>query len=215
MDKYFIPYGAESITAMIRDAISSGAREVVITGNWEITGPVRIPSNFTLNLINCHLRLADGVYSNIFVNEHHDTPEGNTLEGRDRNIRIIGYKPDGSGWGTGIKDPEDPQSYALTLTLADTSCVTSGDYERYFVADGVKYHHIIDKDTLMPAMYFSSVTVITEDSGLADALSTALFAMSYEDGLALIQKLGNIEVLWIKADGTQYRTDGLNKLIKK
>jgi thiamine biosynthesis lipoprotein len=131
------------------------------------------------------------------------------------NIRIIGHKPDGSGWGTGIKDPEDPQSYALTLTLADTSCVTSGDYERYFVADGVKYHHIIDKDTLMPAMYFSSVTVITEDSGLADALSTALFAMSYEDGLALIQKLGNIEVLWIKADGTQYRTDGLNKLIKK
>ena len=90
MEKYFMPYGAESITAMIRDAISSGAREVVITGNWEITGPVRIPSNFTLNLINCHLRLADGVYSNIFVNEHHDTPEGNTPEGRDRNIRIIG-----------------------------------------------------------------------------------------------------------------------------
>lgn len=90
MEKYFIPYGAESITAMIRDAISSGAREAVITGNWEITSPVRIPSDFTLNLINCHLRLADGVYSNIFVNEHHDTPEGNTLEGRDRNIRIIG-----------------------------------------------------------------------------------------------------------------------------
>ena len=131
------------------------------------------------------------------------------------NIRIVGHKPDGSGWGTGIKDPEDPQSYALTLTLADTSCVTSGDYERYFVADGVKYHHIIDKDTLMPATYFSSVTVITDDSGLADALSTALFAMSYEDGLALTKKLGGIEVIWIKADGTQYRTEGLDELIKK
>lgn len=131
------------------------------------------------------------------------------------NIRIIGHKPDGSGWGTGIKDPLDSNRYAMILTLADTSCVTSGDYERFFTVKGKRYHHIIDKDTLMPADHFSSVSIITADSGLADALSTALFSMSYEDGKALVEKLGNVDVLWIKSDGTTYYTDGIEQLIKK
>lgn len=131
------------------------------------------------------------------------------------NIRIIGHKPDGSGWGTGIKDPADSERYAMTLTLADTSCVTSGDYERYFTVDGKRYHHIIDKDTLMPATFFSSVSIITKDSGLADALSTALFAMSYEDGLALVERIGGVDVLWITPDGTQYYTEGIEAMIRK
>lgn len=129
------------------------------------------------------------------------------------NIRIIGHKPDGTGWGTGIKDPKDPSTFVLRLTIADTSCVTSGDYERFFTVDGVRYHHIIDKDTLMPATYFSAVSIFTPDSALADALSTALFAMSYEDGLALVEEIGGVEVLWIKADGTQYKTSGLDAWI--
>ena len=129
------------------------------------------------------------------------------------NIRIIGNKPDGSGWATGIKDPADTEQYALRITIADTSCVTSGDYERYFVVGGQKYHHVIDKDTLMPSTYFSSVTVLTPDSGLADALSTALFCMSYEDGLALVNSIGNVDVLWIKSDGTQYYTEGISQMI--
>lgn len=131
------------------------------------------------------------------------------------NIRIIGHKPDGSGWGTGIKDPLNSERYAMILTIADTSCVTSGDYERFFTVKGKRYHHIIDKDTLMPADHFSSVSIITADSGLADALSTALFSMSYEDGKALVEKLGNVDVLWIKSDGTQYYTDGIENMIKK
>lgn len=129
------------------------------------------------------------------------------------NIRIIGQKPDGSGWKTGIKNPADTSTFASYITIADTSCVTSGDYERYFIVGGEKYHHIIDKDTLMPAKYFSSVTIITKDSGLADALSTALFAMSYEDGIALVEKIGGVDVLWITADGTQYMTEGFSGLL--
>lgn len=125
------------------------------------------------------------------------------------NLRLVGTKPDGSGWTTGVKDPQDPVTYAAKLVLSDTSCVTSGDYERYFTVDGVRYHHIIDPDTYMPATYFSSVTVIAPDSGLADALSTALFCMSYEEGLALVQEMDNVQVLWILADGTQYRTPNL------
>ncbi len=131
------------------------------------------------------------------------------------NIRIIGHKPDGSGWGTGIKDPADTDRYAITLTLADTSCVTSGDYERYFSVGSQRYHHIIDKDTLMPATYFSSVSIFTEDSGLADALSTALFAMSYEEGRAIVEDLGNVDVIWITPDGEMYYTDGIEELIRK
>ncbi len=131
------------------------------------------------------------------------------------NIRIIGQKPDGTGWGTGIKDPKDPEQYALKITISDTSCVTSGDYERYFIVDGKKYHHVVDKDTLMPSTHFSSVSVITKNSGLADALSTALFAMSYEDGLSLVKKIGNVEVVWITPDGTQYYTDGISDMLLK
>ena len=61
----------------------------------------------------------------------------------------------------------------------------------------------------MPANYFSSITVITKDSGLADTLSTALFCMNYEDGLELVESLGNVEVLWIYSDGSQKTTDGM------
>ena len=131
------------------------------------------------------------------------------------NIRIIGTKPDGSGWNTGIRDPQDPDgSFAVSLDLSDTACVTSGTYERYYMVDGEKYHHIIDKDTLYPADYFESLTVVTKDSGLADALSTALFCMSYEDGLALAEKLG-VDVLWIFPDrGIRY-TSGLEARIVK
>ena len=67
----------------------------------------------------------------------------------------------------------------------------------------------------MPASYFSSVSIITANSGLADALSTALFSMSYEDGLALVNKLGGVEVIWITPDGEMYQTDGIKDLIKK
>ena len=128
------------------------------------------------------------------------------------NIRIIGSKPDGSGWSTKIRDPFDEAGCAAALLLSNTSCVTSGIYERYFTVDGIKYHHIIDKDTLYPSAYYASVTVICKNSGLADALSTALFCMSSEEGSALAEKLG-AEVLWIYPDGSKEYTPGLSELI--
>lgn len=130
------------------------------------------------------------------------------------NIRIIGTKPDGTGWVTGVKDPLNTSEFAIKLRLADTSCVTSGVYERYYTVDGVRYHHIIDKDTLFPAEYFSSLTVITKNSALADALSTALFCMPYDDGAALAEKLG-VDVLWIFPDGEMKYTPGIEKLIEE
>lgn len=100
----------------------------------------------------------------------------------------------------------------MAVTLQhNESMVTSGDYERYFVGnDGVTYHHLIDPDTLYPAYNVRSVTVITEDSGLADFLSTSLFLMDEEEGLALINSLDeDVEVVWLTNDGRILYTSGL------
>ena len=127
------------------------------------------------------------------------------------NLRTIGLKPSGAHWVTGITNPdkEAEDSLKCRIEIGECSVVTSGDYERYFTAGDKKYHHIIDPDTLYPADYFSSVSIITKNSGLADALSTALFCMSYEDGLALIEPLSDVEVLWIYKDGEVKHTDGV------
>ena len=128
------------------------------------------------------------------------------------NLRVIGTRLDGTGWNTGVTNPFGDTQFSLYLNIKDTACVTSGDYERYFVYEGKKYHHIIDKDTLMPAEYFSSITILTKDSGLADALSTALFTMSYEEGVALINSLEDVEAIWIFRDKTIKYTDGVTPI---
>src|SRR5690606_14943112 len=87
------------------------------------------------------------------------------------NIRAIGGKPDRKGikpWKIGIKnpDPESPDPQLCNVLIVGESVVSSGSYERYYTVDGTRYHHIIDPKTLMPAAYFSNVTVICRDSGL-------------------------------------------------
>lgn len=130
------------------------------------------------------------------------------------NIRAIGEKVTGDGWLTGITNPDksSSESFACKVKIKNTSLVTSGDYERYYTVDGVKYHHIIDPVTNMPSSYFSSVSVFTLDSGLADALSTSLFSMSYEDGLRIVGAIEGVEVIWITKDGEIKKTDGITLL---
>lgn len=130
------------------------------------------------------------------------------------NIVAVGTKPSGEGWSTGIKDPQKQNDFAKKIIISDTSCVTSGSYERFFTVGGKNYHHVIDKDTLMPSAYFSSVTVVCKSSALADALSTALFCMSIEDGKALLEK-ADAEAYWIDNGGNEYMTDGFKALVSK
>lgn len=127
------------------------------------------------------------------------------------NIRAIGEKTTGEGWVTGITNPDktSDESFACRVSISDISLVTSGNYERYYVADGKKYHHIIDPKTNMPAEYFASVSVFCADSGIADALSTALFCMSYEDGLEIINRIGNVDAIWVDLDGEIKYTRGI------
>ncbi len=128
------------------------------------------------------------------------------------NVRIIGEKGDGTGWRTGIRNPFDGDGFIAVLSLRDTSCVTSGSYERYFEYEGVRYSHIIDPETLLPPRYFVSVTVVTEDSALADAFSTALFCLPYERGRQMAEKYGML-VLWVFPDGKVEYTDALEDMI--
>ena len=100
------------------------------------------------------------------------------------NVRTVGPKADGTKWIVGIENPDEDSetSYVEYLNIAGESIVTSGSYQRYYVVDGKSYHHIIDKETLMPAEGYLSVSVVCRDSALGDALSTALFCMSFEEG---------------------------------
>ncbi len=116
------------------------------------------------------------------------------------NLRAIGKKPDGAPWRTGVKNPLG-DGYIEYLDLADGAAVTSGNYERYYTVNGKNYHHIIDKDTLMPSEHFVSVTVTAGGSALADALSTALFNMTYEEGLMVIGELDGVCAIWVTPSG--------------
>ena len=119
------------------------------------------------------------------------------------NLRAIGTKVDGSGWNTGIKNPNPSASsqYARILTLKNASLVTSGTYERYFTVNGTRYHHIIDCDTLMPSNRYASVSIHTESSAVADALSTAVFNMTEEEINSIIAKMPNVEITVIDNSG--------------
>ena len=88
--------------------------------------------------------------------------------------------------------------------------MTSGSYQRYFVVDGQRYHHIIDPATLMPSEYFTSVSIVCPSSADGDALSTALFCMSYEEGRALIESLDGVEAMWLTVDGEKYYSSGFS-----
>lgn len=125
------------------------------------------------------------------------------------NVRAVGVKPDGEGWTVGLENPADEgEDYLAYLSLTNQSLVTSGSYQRYYLVDGKRYHHIIHPDTLMPAEGFESVSVITPHSGSGDALSTALFCMTAEEGMALVESLPNVEAHWVLSDGTRYASSG-------
>ena len=125
------------------------------------------------------------------------------------NVRTIGSKPDGQAWMVGIENPQNTEEdYIAHCKLAGNSLVTSGSYQRYYTVNGRQYHHIIDPDTQMPSDAFISVSVLSKSASDGDALSTALFCMTIEKGLELVESLEGIEALWILADGTQKMSSG-------
>lgn len=129
------------------------------------------------------------------------------------NVCATGPKTaDGTPWVIGIQNPEGSDN--LHTVYLSTGCVvTSGDYQRTYTVDGKPYHHIIDPDTQMPSRLWRSVTVVCEDSALADALSTALFLLPLEEGKALMQQCGG-EAFWVDPDGKEAMTPGFEEIIR-
>ncbi|NMB41748.1 MAG: FAD:protein FMN transferase [Firmicutes bacterium] len=122
------------------------------------------------------------------------------------NVRALGGKSGKNGeepWNIAVKNPdkEEPDADLCNLFITDCSVVSSGSYERYYTVEGTMFHHIIDPGTLLPASYFKSVTVVCPDSGLADALSTAVFIMPLEMGREFIDSLAGVEALWVLDSG--------------
>lgn len=122
------------------------------------------------------------------------------------DIVVIGNKK-GKPFKVGIRSP-DGDGILSVIKADDTSIVTSGDYERGFVQGGVLYHHILDPKTGFPAGGTRSVTVVTHDPTIADALSTALFVMGSDTGIALVDQLDGVEAIFIDDTGVTHLSKG-------
>jgi thiamine biosynthesis lipoprotein len=120
-------------------------------------------------------------------------------------------------WNVGIQNPdrEAEKSVIEVVKLDNSSLVTSGDYERYYTVDGEKYNHIIDPDTMYPSKYFTAVSIISKNSGVSDALSTAIFCMPFEEGLEFINSMPETEAMWIFSDKTIKYSDNFESFIKQ
>jgi len=165
--------------------------------------------NSTVYLPDEHMSLdvgaiAKGYATEMVVKEAVNKGYNNFLLSVGGNTRAMGLKGEKDDlWNVGIQNPDKsshiPTIYTLSIT--DMSLVASGNYERYYTVDGKIYHHIIDPNTLMPADYFTAVSILTQDSGIADALSTAIYNLPYEEGLKLIEEFEGTEALWIFPNG--------------
>jgi thiamine biosynthesis lipoprotein len=122
--------------------------------------------------------------------------------------RILGDRR-GRPWNVAIRNPRDKKATAVLLPLADSAISTSGDYERYFEADGIRYHHIITPQTGESPRQLRSVTVIGGDATTTDALSTTLFVLGLKRGLELIESLADIDAVIIDNRGKMHYSKGL------
>lgn len=124
-------------------------------------------------------------------------------------VRTVGNRADGKPWVAGIENPDATGNmpYFAEVAVTDKALSTSGTYQRFYTVNGASYHHIIDTKTAKPAKGYLSVSVLADDTALADALSTALFCMDIEKGTALLNAYSGTAALWVKEDGTQHKSE--------
>jgi thiamine biosynthesis lipoprotein len=124
------------------------------------------------------------------------------------DLRVGGSKPEGP-WSIGIQHPRNPERIMARISLSDTAMATSGDYEKFFIHRGKRYHHIFNPKNGFPAEGCQSVTILAKDGATADALATAIFVLGPEKGYALCQKLKGVDCLMIDREGNATLSPGM------
>ncbi|MEW6570544.1 MAG: FAD:protein FMN transferase [Nitrospirota bacterium] len=132
------------------------------------------------------------------------------------DIRAFGVKPDGNPWKVGIRNPRGEgkeDDIMAVIHLRDMSVSTSGDYERFFMDNGKRYHHLISPKTGHPASECISVSIIASEAALTDSFATGVFILGPEKGLHVLRKLG-FDGLIVDAEGKIHMTPGLKRMIE-
>jgi len=131
------------------------------------------------------------------------------------DIRTFGMKPDKSPWTIGIKNPRqtgEKDELVAKIRLSDRAISTSGDYERYFIAEDKRYHHLLDPKTGMPASGCRSVSIVTDKAANTDAFSTAVFILGPDKGMKLAEEMG-MDAMIIDSSGTIHMTSSIKDKI--
>ena len=131
------------------------------------------------------------------------------------DIKTFGRMPDEQRFVFGIQHPRQEQGEILgRIALENEAVSTAGDYQRYFMKDGIRYHHILDPATLLPARGCQSVTVIAKDGVMADGLDTGIFVMGPDKGMALIESLPDVEGIIVDQNGKIFVSTGLKDRLR-
>lgn len=130
------------------------------------------------------------------------------------DIKAFGALPLTSGFSVGIKHPRKEGVLIAVIDLQDEAISTAGDYERFFERDGVRYHHILDPQTLRPARSCQSVTVIGKEGMVVDGLDTGIFVLGPERGMALVERLSGVEAVIIDDQGKMAVSSGLRSRLR-
>ena len=130
------------------------------------------------------------------------------------DIKTFGDLPGMNGFPVGIRHPRQEGALVATIDLKNEAISTAGDYERYFEQDGIRYHHILDPVSLEPARKCQSVTVIAAEGTVADGLDTGIFVLGPERGMALVERLPDVEAVIIDDHGNMTVSSGLRSRLR-
>jgi FAD:protein FMN transferase len=130
------------------------------------------------------------------------------------DIKTFGVLPDRHGFPIGIQHPRQEGALIAMINLKDEAISTAGDYERFFEREGVRYHHILDPKTLRSARACQSVTVIAKEGVVADGLDTGIFVLGPEEGMALVERLPDVEAIIVDKEGKMTVSSGLRHRLR-
>ena len=203
--KYNVPSKNE-ISTLLKDVDSS---KIIFD---EKSGNIKLKENMKIDLGG----IAKGYTSNRVMQIFKECGVKSGLVSLGGNVQALGTKTDGTAWQIAIENPDKSSDYIGVVSVKDKAVITSGGYERYFEKNGKTYHHILDPETGYPAESgVKSVTIVSDDGTLADALSTSLFVMGKEKALDYWREHKNeFDTVLVEDNGDITITGGLEKIFK-